>query len=182
MSLQFFFVSLLVFAPISALEFDFIIIGGGTSGLVANRLSELSHVSVAVIEAGSSVCNNPNVTDVDKFTAALGTDIDWNYQSVSQEHADERTIAYHGGKALGGTNTINGMTYLRAEKSQIDSWETVGNEGWNWESLLPYYVKAEQFVIPIAAQVEAGASYLPIMEGVGHLRWGIHMDCSMDRL
>lgn len=162
MALEFLLVVLFVFVPISALEFDFIIIGGGTSGLVvANRLSELPHITVAVIEAGSSVYNNPNVTDVDKFTLALGTEIDWNYKSVNQKHADGRTIAYHGGKALGGTSTINGMTYVRAEKSQIDSWETIGNEGWNWESLLPYYKKAEQFVIPSTAQVEAGASYIP---------------------
>lgn len=155
-----------LFTQLSALQFDYIIIGGGTSGLVvANRLSELPNITVAVIEAGGAVYNNPNVTDVDKFTLALGTDIDWNYESVSQEHADGRTIAFHGGKALGGTSTINGMTYIRAEKSQIDSWETLGNEGWNWNKLLPYYEKAEHFVVPTAAQDEAGASYLPSYHG-----------------
>jgi len=59
-------------------EFDFIIVGGGTAGLiVANRLTELPDITVAVIEAGEEVFNNPNVTDPEKFTVALGTPIDW---------------------------------------------------------------------------------------------------------
>lgn len=151
--------SFFLWPQISALEFDYIIIGGGTSGLaVANRLTELSTISVAVVEAGDSVINNPNVTDTDKFTLAIGTDIDWQYESVAQKDADMRIIAYHGGKALGGTSTINGMTYIRAEKAQIDAWEAIGNEGWNWDSLLPYYKKSEQFAIPTVAQLTAGAS------------------------
>lgn len=53
-----------------------------------------------------------------------------------------------------------GMTYVRAQKSQIDSWEALGNPGWNWESLLPYYKKYEDFTIPTPAQICAGASYV----------------------
>jgi len=51
------------------------------------------------------------------------------------------------------------MTYVRAEKAQIDSWETIGNKGWNFDSLFPYYLKSEQFDIPTPAQIAAGASY-----------------------
>jgi choline dehydrogenase-like flavoprotein len=95
------------------LEFDFVIIGGGTSGLtVANRLSEIPSITVAVIEAGGEVFNNPNVTNVDGFTLALGTDIDWQYESTNQTYAEGRQIAYHAGKALGGTSTINGESSL----------------------------------------------------------------------
>lgn len=91
-------------------EFDFIIVGGGTAGLtLANRLTEFPHVTVAVIEAGGEVINNPNVTDPNSFTVALGTAIDWQYESVNQTHAGDQKIAYNSGKALGGTSTINGM-------------------------------------------------------------------------
>jgi choline dehydrogenase-like flavoprotein len=90
-------------------EFDFIIIGGGTAGLtVANRLSELPNITVAIIEAGDSVFNNPLVTNPNDFTVPLGTSIDWQYQSTSQSFAAGQQIEYHSGKALGGTSTING--------------------------------------------------------------------------
>ena len=90
-------------------EFDFVIIGGGTAGLtVANRLTELPYITVAVIEAGDKVFNNPNVTDPDKFTVALGTPIDWQYESTNQTYAAGQKISCPAGKALGGTSTING--------------------------------------------------------------------------
>jgi choline dehydrogenase-like flavoprotein len=89
------------------------IIGGGVCGLtVANRLSELPGVTVAVIEAGASVLNNPNVTNVDDFTVAIGTSIDWQYESTSETYAAGQKIAYHSGRALGGSSTINGMLLL----------------------------------------------------------------------
>lgn len=94
-------------------NYDFVIVGGGTAGLtVANRLSELPEITVAVIEAGGEVFNNPNVTSVDGFTLALGTPIDWQYISTNQSYASDQTIAYHSGKALGGTTTVNGKQII----------------------------------------------------------------------
>jgi choline dehydrogenase-like flavoprotein len=105
--------SLLVTAPqVLSESFDFVIIGGGTSGLVvANRLSELN-VTVAIIEAGASVRNNSNVTRVDGFTLGLNTPIDWQYQSTNQSYAGGQKISYHSGKALGGTSTLNGLYHI----------------------------------------------------------------------
>lgn len=101
-----------------ALAYDFVIIGGGTSGLViANRLSDIPNITVAVIEAGFSVLNNTNVSRVDGFTLGLGTSIDWQYDTTSQTYADGRTFKYNAGKALGGTSTINGG-YFIAEESR----------------------------------------------------------------
>lgn len=67
------------------------------------------------------------------------------------------------------------MTWVRGEKAQIDSWETIGNEGWSWDELLPYYKKSENFIVPSPAQVAAGASYNAVDHGEGGpLRTGYH--------
>jgi choline dehydrogenase len=150
----------------SALKFDYVIVGGGTCGLlVANRLSEDPNTTVAVIEPGQDVRNNPNVTDPDNFTVPFDTPIDWAYPTVAQSGAANRSLTLHSGKAIGGTSTINGMTYIRADAAEIDAWEALGSGGWNWDSLLPYYKKVERFTRPTAAQVAAGASYEPEYHG-----------------
>jgi len=99
--------------PESAGVYDFIIVGGGTAGLViANRLSENSYTSVAVIEAGDLVFDNKNVTTVDGYGLAFGTDIDWQYESAPQAYAGNKTQTLRAGKALGGTSTINGKSII----------------------------------------------------------------------
>ena len=140
-------------------SYDYIIVGGGTAGLVvANRLSELQDTSVLVIEAGGSVYNNPNVTDTTGYGNAFGTSIDWAYQTVDQEYGGGSPQTLRAGKALGGTSTINGMVYARAQDAQINAWEAIGNEGWNWETLFPYYKKGEGFQVP---------SDYPFLQGSG---------------
>ncbi|KAI1182866.1 GMC oxidoreductase [Nemania serpens] len=155
-------------------EFDYIIAGAGTCGLVlANRLSADPRTRVAVIEPGEDVRNNVNVTDPALFTVPFGTSIDWQYSTTPQPAAGNRTIAWHAGKAIGGTSTINGMTYIRGDKAQFDAWQSLGNEGWTWEALHLYYLKAEKFTIPSTAQAAAGATYDPEVHGeAGHVHTG----------
>ncbi|KAJ5361955.1 hypothetical protein N7541_002799, partial [Penicillium brevicompactum] len=150
----------------SAPQYDFVIVGGGTSGLVvANRLSELKNVTVAVIEAGDSVFNDANVTNVQGYSLAFGTEIDWAYETANQTYAGGLKQTLRAGKAIGGTSTINGMSYTRAEGAQIDNWERVGNKGWGWNDLLPYYKKSEDFQIPTRDQASLGASYTAAVHG-----------------
>jgi choline dehydrogenase-like flavoprotein len=102
----------------SSPQYDFVIVGGGTSGLVvANRLSEMENVTVAVIEAGDSVLNNANVTNVMGYSLAFGTEIDWAYETANQTYAGGLKQTIRAGKAIGGTSTINGMLFL------LPSWD-----------------------------------------------------------
>ncbi|EFQ33042.1 GMC oxidoreductase [Colletotrichum graminicola M1.001] len=136
---------------------DYVIVGGGTSGLaLANRLSENPAVSVLVIEAGGSVFDNVNVTNPNGYGLAFGTDIDFAFQTTNQTYGGGQVLTMRAAKALGGTSTINGLAYTRAESSQVDAWEKLGNEGWNWNALFPYYLKSEHFQTPEPARQVAG--------------------------
>lgn len=104
--------ALLLFVSVALGEvFDYVVIGGGTAGLVlANRLSENPEATVAVIEAGTDVRDYPNVTQIDPRTLDfINGSIDWQYTSVPQKGLGNKTLLYHAGKALGGTSTINGL-------------------------------------------------------------------------
>ncbi|CAI6325390.1 unnamed protein product [Periconia digitata] len=158
-----------VLALASSSTYDFIIVGAGTSGLaIANRLSADPSVTVAVIEPGTDERDNPLVTDPTKFGQSFGTDIDWQYR-VSGDQGDERQLVMRQGKAWGGTSVLNGMTYVRGEASAINAWETLGNLeiretgntnwSWSWSSLLPYFLISENYTIPRADQLAAGATY-----------------------
>ncbi|KUI64913.1 Pyranose dehydrogenase 1 [Cytospora mali] len=148
------------------MKFDYVVVGGGTCGLlVANRLSEDPNTTVVVIEPGQDARNNPNVTDPANFLVPFNTPIDWAYPTISQPGAANRSLTFHSGKAIGGTSTINGLTYFRSDAAEIDAWEALGNAGWNWETLFPYYKKVERFTRPTTAQVASGAHYEPQYHG-----------------
>lgn len=92
-------------------RYDYIVVGGGTSGLVvANRLSEDFNVSVAVIEAGDIELDNTNITSTSKYGKAFGTAIDWQYESAPQVYAGNARQVLRAAKALGGTSDINGSS------------------------------------------------------------------------
>ncbi|KAF3009547.1 hypothetical protein E8E13_005419 [Curvularia kusanoi] len=150
----------------SETKFDYVIVGGGPAGLLtANRLSADGTSTVAVIEAGDAAYSNPNVTHVPKsiteYGLGFGTSVEWGYTTEPQRYATNGnvTLPYWAGKGLGGSTLINGMTYVRAEKRQIDAWEDLGNEGWNWDSLAKYYKEQESFMKPSEVQETNGASF-----------------------
>lgn len=99
---------ILLITSVIAAEYFYIIVGGGTSGLaVANRLSEDPDVSVLIIEAGDSVYDNPNVTDISRIASTLNTPFDWAYQTTEQSFGGREQVI-HAGKALGGSSVLNG--------------------------------------------------------------------------
>lgn len=90
-------------------NFDYVILGGGTAGLVvASRLSEDPNVTVIVIEAGNFERNNPNVTNTTILGLAKDTSVDWQYKSIQQIYGGNQSFIWSAGKGLGGSSLING--------------------------------------------------------------------------
>lgn len=139
---------------------DYIIVGGGTTGLLlANRLSSDPSISVLIIDPGPDDRKNPSVTSIVNWQRNQGTSIDWAYPTTSQSGTADRSLTYRAGKIVGGTSMINGMAYIRADAAAIDAWEALGAEGWNWNAMWPYYKAVEHLDLPTDWQIEAGAAY-----------------------
>lgn len=155
-----------LYSPESSSMYDYIIAGAGTSGLVlANRLSANGTFLVAVIEPGEDVSTNANVTLVASTLPAIGTQLDWQYPVAAQDVGPDAGMTWHSGKAIGGSSAINGMGYVRGDRAVVDAWEALGNPGWNWDTLLPYYIKSQNFTAPLPGQEVAGALYDPAVHG-----------------
>ncbi|KAI0887804.1 uncharacterized protein GGS22DRAFT_154340 [Annulohypoxylon maeteangense] len=128
---------------------DYIIVGGGTSGLVvANRLSEKSDVQVLVLEAGNDLSADPRVTIPALFTSLMGSDADWQYKSISQPGLGGRSIQEPQGKALGGSSAINAQAFIAPAQADIDAWAKLGNPGWDWAGLAPFYKRSYTLIPP----------------------------------
>ncbi|KAF4210835.1 hypothetical protein CNMCM5878_003776 [Aspergillus fumigatiaffinis] len=130
--------------------FDYVIVGGGTAGLVlAARLSEDPAITVGVIEAGKSKLGDANVDMPTGITAMLNnTEYDWAYKSTPQrlpKQAGTNQKVHHvaRGKLLGGSSGINFLAYCRPSAEDIDYWAELGNNGWSWAELAPYYHRSE---------------------------------------
>ncbi|KAJ6558835.1 glucose-methanol-choline oxidoreductase [Mycena vulgaris] len=144
--------------------YDYVVIGGGLAGLtVAGRLTEDPSISVLVVEAGGDDRNNPEVFDIYEFGVALGGPLDWQYP------ADSGRII-NSGKTLGGSSSINGGLWTRGDIAQYDVWSTLlepyeVDVGWNWDGMLHYMKKSENFMPPTVDQIAKGAESIPAFHG-----------------
>ncbi|KAI0191928.1 putative choline dehydrogenase [Astrocystis sublimbata] len=131
-------------------KFDYLIIGGGTAGLVvASRLSENPALTIGVLEAGPAALGIEAIDVPGLYGQVLGNaDYDWSFETVPQDGLGGRALPWPRGKVLGGTSALNFMTWNRASRGDYDAWRELGCEGWGWDELLPYFKKSEQFHIP----------------------------------
>ncbi|XP_049767276.1 glucose dehydrogenase [FAD, quinone]-like [Schistocerca cancellata] len=132
-------------------EYDFVVVGAGTAGCaVAARLSEVPHWSVLLVEAGrheNFVMDIPIAANLLQFT-----DANWNYRtepsSTSCLAMEGRRCRFPRGKVMGGTSVLNYLIYTRGNRRDYDHWERLGNTGWGWADVLPYFLKSEATAIP----------------------------------
>lgn len=123
---------------------DFVVVGGGSGGcVVASRLSEDPPTSVALLEAGGRNDDWIVKTPFMLFVMVATGVHNWAFKTVPQEGLGGRRGYQPRGKGLGGSSAINAMVYIRGHRSDYDGWAALGNRGWSYEDVLPYFIKAE---------------------------------------
>lgn len=124
-------------------EFDYIIVGAGSAGCVlANRLSEDPANQVLLLEAGAPD-KKLEIKVPGAYSKLHRSEVDWAFWSEPQEQLDGRKLFLPRGKTLGGSSSTNAMAYVRGNSADYDEWAALGNKGWDYESVLPYFKKSE---------------------------------------
>ncbi len=125
------------------MEYDYIIIGAGSAGCVlANRLSANPGHSVLLLEAGKPD-TKLEIGIPGAYTKLNRTSVDWSFWTEPQEHLDFRKIYIPRGKTLGGSSSTNAMAYVRGNREDYNEWAAVGNRGWGYDDVLPYFKRSE---------------------------------------
>ena len=131
------------------LDFDFVIIGAGSAGCVlANRLTECGRYNVALIEAGSSDSSFWIHLPIGYFKTMGNPAFDWCYKTEADPGIANRSIPWPRGKVLGGSSSINGLLFVRGQSQDFNHWRDLGNQGWGWDDVLPYFKKLEKWEDP----------------------------------
>jgi choline dehydrogenase len=123
--------------------FDFVVVGAGSAGCVlANRLSAGGR-TVALLEAGPPANRSFKVRAPGMYLALFRSPLDWGFRTEPQRHVDDRAVYYPRGKLLGGSSGTNAMIYIRGHRANYDEWRDLGNPGWGYADVLPYFKRSE---------------------------------------
>ena len=128
------------------MQADYVIVGAGSAGCVlANRLTEDTNTRVVLIEAGGRDWN-PLIHIPAGYMKLLDhPTLTWGFKAESDPGTNGRAISYPRGRVLGGSSSINGMIYVRGQPEDFDHWAQLGNRGWSWDAVLPFFRKAENW-------------------------------------
>ncbi|KZP25967.1 GMC oxidoreductase [Athelia psychrophila] len=127
--------------------YDYVIIGGGTAGLaLASRLSDNPNITIGVLEAGQDRSDDPTIRLAGGWLVSAfvpGAEFHWPFETTEQTHAAGQKVDVHRGKVLGGTSAINALMWTRASKAEYDALVELGNPGWSFDELLPYFKRSQ---------------------------------------
>ncbi len=127
------------------MQFDYLVIGAGSAGCaVAARLSEDASATVALVEAGGPARNPWLHIPVGYFKTMHNPAVDWCYRTAPDPGLNGRSIEWPRGKVLGGSSALNGLLYIRGQPQDYDHWRQLGNRGWGWEDVLPFFRLSER--------------------------------------
>jgi choline dehydrogenase len=125
-------------------RYDYIIVGAGTAGCVlANRLTQNPATRVLLLEAGGSDNYHWVHIPVGYLYCIGNPRTDWMMKTAPEPGLNGRSLVYPRGKVLGGCSSVNGMIYMRGQAADYDGWRQMGNVGWGWDDVLPYFLKSE---------------------------------------
>tara|TARA_B110000438_G_scaffold187416_2_gene179105 strand:- start:1430 stop:3040 length:1611 start_codon:yes stop_codon:yes gene_type:complete len=126
--------------------YDYIIIGAGSAGCtLANRLTENPSIKVLLLEAGGKDTNPWIHIPVGYVKTLDMPSLNWRFETEPEASTYNRPIPIPRGKVLGGSSSINGMVYVRGQPLDYDTWSQLGNRGWSYDSVLPYFKKSENY-------------------------------------
>ena len=125
------------------MSYDYIIIGAGSAGCVlANRLSANPNHSVLLVEAGKKD-TNPLIHIPGGYSELNRSEVDWAFWTEPQPNLNNRKLYLPRGKTWGGSSSTNAMAYVRGNKEDYNEWASLGNKGWSYDEILPFFKKSE---------------------------------------
>lgn len=149
--------------------FDYIVVGAGSAGCVlANRLTADGKKRVLLLEAGGKDDWYWIHIPVGYLKTMHNPRTDWCFTAEADPGLNGRALNYPRGRVLGGCSSINGMIYMRGQARDYDQWRQMGNAGWGWSEILPYFIKAEDFQHG-ANDLHGEGGEIPVQDGRSHV-------------